>query len=115
VDRIAVDRADVALSSDRSALPAQPEEGSSKCIRSTHFLVIIKDTVAPEWAGAGHMPVRQNVSLFRIDHESRGLAARRQFGIEGTCLAKMDGHYAFHYCLNRCLPFESVWLSGHHR
>lgn len=73
-----------------------------------HLLVIVKDAIAPEGAGANHMPVGQDIAPLGIHHESCRLGVESRVGVEGAGLAEADGDDVAHDILNGRLPLCRV-------
>jgi len=106
VDRIAVNGVDVAL------------------------FMVVKNAVTPEWARTYNMlyivsvgsrgwwrewaayPVSEYVASLGINDKASSLTGEGGVGVEGACLAEMDGDDVFHDALDHGLPLYRVRLAG---
>ena len=103
MNRISIDRKDIALVKLRSAVIHE----NFFCL-NTDLLVIIKYTIPPERSGAHHMSVCQDVTFVGIYNETRRLTRHGRVGVKGARLTEMYRHHIFDYLLYCSLPFGRV-------
>lgn len=94
------------------------------------LFMVVKNAVTPEWARTYNMlyivsvgsrgwwrewaayPVSEYVASLGINDKASSLTGEGGVGVEGACLAEMDGDDVFHDALDHGLPFCRVLLAS---